>query len=130
MLIAAHHLAQGLGRRREHWDHNLICLGDFNIDRRGGALWQAFTSTGLTVPEQIDRPRVIAGKPLDHYYDQVAWFTEDDGGAKPLLSLRHKGRAGMRERELSQGSHRGACLGREAIAAAPAARTIASGAKR
>ena len=68
------------------WDQNLICLGDFNIDRRGGTLWNAFTSTGLTVPEQIDRPRVIAGKPLDHYYDQIAWFTADLEGTEPLLS--------------------------------------------
>jgi endonuclease/exonuclease/phosphatase family metal-dependent hydrolase len=77
------------------WDQNLICLGDFNIDRRGGQLWNAFTSTGLTVPEQIDRPRVIAGKPLDHYYDQIAWFTADDAGTEPLLSLRYTDRAGM-----------------------------------
>jgi endonuclease/exonuclease/phosphatase family metal-dependent hydrolase len=77
------------------WDQNLICLGDFNIDRRGGQLWNAFTSTGLTVPEQIDRPRVIAGKPLDHYYDQIAWFTADDAGTEPLLSLRYTGHAGL-----------------------------------
>jgi hypothetical protein len=63
---------------RDTWDTNLICLGDFNIDRRGRQLWQAFTSTGLTVPEQIDRPRMVAGESLDHYYDPIAWFTSDD----------------------------------------------------
>jgi hypothetical protein len=47
------------------------------------------------VPEQIDRPRLIAGKPLDHYYDQIAWFTSDDAGTKPLLSLRYTEQAGM-----------------------------------
>jgi hypothetical protein len=78
------------------WDQNLICLGDFNIDRRGGALWNAFTSTGLTVPEQIDRPRVIAGEPLDHYYDQIAWLTADAEGTEPLLSLRYTEQAGAR----------------------------------
>ena len=31
------------------WHHNLIALGDFNIDRRDDPLWQAFTSTGLHV---------------------------------------------------------------------------------
>ena len=82
-------------RDPDSWDQNLICLGDFNIDRRGSTLWQAFTSTGLTVPEQIDRPRVIAGKPLEHYYDQIAWFTSDDAGTKPLLSLRYSEQAGM-----------------------------------
>ena len=77
------------------WDQNLICFGDFNIDRSGGTLWNACTSTGLTVPEQIDRPRVIAGKPLDHYYDQIAWFTADMEGTEPLLSLGYTDRAGM-----------------------------------
>jgi endonuclease/exonuclease/phosphatase family metal-dependent hydrolase len=79
----------------DSWDQNLICLGDFNIDRRGSGLWQAFTSTGLTVPEQIDQPRVIAGRPLDHYYDQIAWFTGDDAGTRALLSVDYSDRAGM-----------------------------------
>jgi endonuclease/exonuclease/phosphatase family metal-dependent hydrolase len=76
------------------WDHNVICMGDFNIDRRGGMLWQAFTSTGLTVPEQIDRPRVVAGEPLDHYYDQIAWFTTGED-TEPLLSLDYTDHAGL-----------------------------------
>ena len=82
-------------RDPDTWDQNLICLGDFNIDRRGSSLWQAFTSTGLTVPEQIDRPRVIGGEPLEGYYDQIAWFTADDAGTKPLLSLEYTGEAGQ-----------------------------------
>ena len=78
-----------------NWDQNLICLGDFNIDRKDGALWQAFTSTGLTVPEQIASPRRIGGKPLEGFYDQIAWFTEDKAGEHPLLSLNFTGRAEM-----------------------------------
>jgi hypothetical protein len=85
------------------WDANLICLGDFNIDRRGSHLWQAFTSTGLTVPEQIDRPRMVAGEPLDHYYDQIAWFTSDAVGTQPLLSL---DLGLLRVREPGVGKHR------------------------
>ena len=88
------HLAQGLGPRPRQ-------LGpEPDLPRRlqhrppRQPLWQAFTSTGLTVPEQIDRPRLIAGKPLDHYYDQIAWFTADDAGTKPLLSLRYTEQAG------------------------------------
>jgi endonuclease/exonuclease/phosphatase family metal-dependent hydrolase len=77
------------------WDQNLICLGDFNIDRHEGALWQAFTSTGLTVPEPIARPRVIGGKPLKGFYDQIAWFTEDRAAERPLLSLTFTGEAEM-----------------------------------
>lgn len=41
-------------RRSNRWHQNLIALGDFNIDRRDDALWEAFTSTGLTVPEDLN----------------------------------------------------------------------------
>ena len=82
-------------RDENSWDHNLICLGDFNIDRNGGALWQAFTSTGLTTPEEIARPRVIGGKPLTGFYDQIAWFTANKDGTDPLLSLDYTDHAGQ-----------------------------------
>jgi endonuclease/exonuclease/phosphatase family metal-dependent hydrolase len=78
-----------------NWDQNLICLGDFNIDRQGGALWDAFTSTGLTTPEPIAKPRVIGGKPLEGFYDQISWFVDEKDDKKPLLSLAFTGRAGM-----------------------------------
>jgi len=66
------------------WHHNLIALGDFNIDREGDLLWQAFTSTGLTVPADLNRiQRSIFADPnhpaLDKYYDQIAWFESDSG---------------------------------------------------
>jgi endonuclease/exonuclease/phosphatase family metal-dependent hydrolase len=80
------------------WDQNLICLGDFNIDRCGSALWQAFTPTNLTVPEALESPhRLVGGNPLEHFYDQIAWFTEEKDGSKPLLSLRYTGNGGMFE---------------------------------
>jgi endonuclease/exonuclease/phosphatase family metal-dependent hydrolase len=74
-------------------DHNLIALGDFNVDRRGNPLYEAFTSTGLHVPEDLqDVPRTIFTDPekLDtaHFYDQIAWFTED--GKRPALSLEYR----------------------------------------
>ncbi len=77
------------------WDQNLICLGDFNINLREGPLWDAFTSTGLTVPEEIASPRTIGGKPLKGFYDQIAWFVDEKDGKKPLLSLDYNGRAAM-----------------------------------
>ncbi len=83
-------------RDPDTWDQNLICLGDFNIDRSGSTLWQAFTSTGLTVPDELQSPnRQVGGTPLEHFYDQIAWFTEEKDGSKPLLSLRYTDRAGM-----------------------------------
>ena len=74
------------------WDHNLIALGDFNIDRRGDALHDAFVSTGLDIPEDLQEvPRTIFDDPerphLDKFYDQIAWFTGRNG--LPALSLRY-----------------------------------------
>ena len=56
-----------------------MVLGDFNIDRRGDALWQAFTRTGLTVPPALHEVRrsifADAGQPAQgKFYDQIAWF--------------------------------------------------------
>ena len=70
--------------RSNKWHHNLIALGDFNIDREGDLLWQAFTSTGLTVPDDLNSvQRSIFADPdhpaLDKYYDQIAWFQSDSG---------------------------------------------------
>jgi endonuclease/exonuclease/phosphatase family metal-dependent hydrolase len=75
------------------WDHNLIALGDFNIDRRGDERYEAFTSTGLTVPDDLHRvPRTLWSDPeephLDKFYDQIAWFTAD--GDRPALSLDYR----------------------------------------
>jgi endonuclease/exonuclease/phosphatase family metal-dependent hydrolase len=72
------------------WDHNLIALGDFNIDRHGDELYDAFTATGLHIPQDLHRvPRTIFADPekpeLDKFYDQIAWFTENSG--VPALSL-------------------------------------------
>ena len=80
-------------RRERQWGHNLLALGDFNIDRRGDALFQAFTSTGLTPPDQLnDVPRTIFQQEAGHFYDQIAWFTGAHG--VPQLSMSFTGRAG------------------------------------
>ncbi len=36
------------------WNQNLITLGDFNIDRRGDPLFDAFTSTGLRPAPELN----------------------------------------------------------------------------
>jgi endonuclease/exonuclease/phosphatase family metal-dependent hydrolase len=80
---------------REHeWGHNLLALGDFNIDRRGDPLHQAFTSTGLTAPDALNAtPRTIFdGSDAGHFYDQIAWFTGSND--VPALSLEFTGAAG------------------------------------
>jgi len=73
--------------RLNRWHQNFLVLGDFNIDRQGDALWDAFTSTGLTVPAELHEVRRsifdVTADPLDKYYDQIAWF-EAGSGTKQL----------------------------------------------
>lgn len=76
--------------RSSAWSHNLIALGDFNIDRQHDDLWQAFTSTGLNVPAELNAaPRSIFADPnsptTDKFYDQIAWF--ENAAGVPRLSI-------------------------------------------
>ncbi|MFJ6636964.1 endonuclease/exonuclease/phosphatase family protein [Streptomyces sp. NPDC091376] len=70
------------------WNHNLIALGDFNIDRADDPLFEAFTSTGLVpAPQLTGLPRTVfddAG--AEHFYDQIAWFTKGQKH-RPVLTL-------------------------------------------
>ena len=82
----------GWARDANGWDHNLIALGDFNIDRRGDALHDAFVSTGLDIPADLqDVPRTVFSDPdnphLHKFYDQIAWFTGRN--SLPALSLQY-----------------------------------------
>lgn len=75
------------------WDHSIIALGDFNIDRKGDKLYEAFTSTGLSSPPEMDKiPRSIysvAGQAdKEKFYDQMAWFKDIDGS--DALSIKYK----------------------------------------
>ncbi len=80
-------------KREKSWGHNLIALGDFNIDRAGDANYQAFTSTGLRPPAGLNGvPRTIFAGAGEHFYDQIAWFT--GSGGVPVLSLDYSGRSG------------------------------------
>ncbi|MEX2586751.1 MAG: endonuclease/exonuclease/phosphatase family protein [Actinomycetota bacterium] len=75
------------------WHHNLIALGDFNIDRRDDPAYQAFTSTGLQTPPALNEaPRTIFAGDKGHFYDQIAWFGA--GGKNPALTLGFDGNAG------------------------------------
>jgi hypothetical protein len=89
-------IAQWLGnmaRDVNSYDQNLICLGDFNIDRAGDPNYEAFIATGLRIPDKLNGlPRTIFESGKDNFFDQIAWFTSD-GGA-PALSLRYSGEAG------------------------------------
>ena len=68
-------------------DHNLIALGDCNIDRVGDALFEAFTSANLTPAPQLEGlPRTIFEPGAEHFYDQIAWFSQGQK-QRPVLRL-------------------------------------------
>lgn len=81
------------------WGTNLLALGDFNIDRQGDPLYQAFTSTGLrpapglsVVPRTIfDDPDPAAPPDHRHFYDQIAWFTGEQGSPELGMAYRNAG---------------------------------------
>ncbi len=68
-------------------------IRDLSNDRQDDPLYQAFTSTGLRPPGQLNFvPRTIFDDPDPqappnhrHFYDQIAWFSE--AGATPALSM-------------------------------------------
>jgi len=81
--------------RTEDYNQNLICLGDFNIDRQDDPNFKALTSTGLQPPAELQGlSRTITDTPGQmHYYDQIAWFTEK-GRAQLTLQYEGAGHAG------------------------------------
>jgi endonuclease/exonuclease/phosphatase family metal-dependent hydrolase len=80
-------------RDKDAWDHNLITLGDFNIEREDSVFHRAFTSTGLFIPPDLRTARRSifdgATKAGLAVYDQIAWF-EGVKRARPL-TLRYAG---------------------------------------
>ena len=77
----------GWAEQEQDWNHNVIALGDFNINGIDDDLYKAFTSTGLEPPPGLAQlPRTIFDKPKKrHSYDQIAWF--NDAAKGPLLTL-------------------------------------------
>lgn len=63
------------------YGHNMIALGDFNVDREGDEMYDALIAHGLAIPDVVrDVPRSIfdsSSDPEKKYYDQIAWFTGD-----------------------------------------------------
>jgi endonuclease/exonuclease/phosphatase family metal-dependent hydrolase len=84
--------------RRNDWNVNLLVLGDFNLDRLGNPLFDAFVATGLWPPAELnDIPRTIFDNDKNkHFYDQIAWFTdvEADPPVDLLTEMAYTGRAG------------------------------------
>lgn len=64
--------------RPQDWNHNLLVLGDFNLDRMDDPLFDAFASTGLWPPTELNHvPRTIFDNDKSrHFYDQIAWFSD------------------------------------------------------
>ncbi len=68
------------------FDQSLIVLGDFNIDRKGDPRYQAFISTGLTVPESLQELQRTVYDQHTKYYTQIAWF--ENHHSIPQLSIK------------------------------------------
>jgi hypothetical protein len=73
--------------RPKDWNRNLLVLGDFNLDRIHDPLYQAFVSTGLWPPPELNLvPRTIFDNDRNHHhYDQIAWFTDTSVPSCPPL---------------------------------------------
>lgn len=67
--------------RPDDWNTNLLVLGDFNLDRLDNPLYEAFVSTGLYPPAELNTvPRTIFDNAkTQHFYDQIAWFSTPTG---------------------------------------------------
>ncbi|MCB9302631.1 MAG: endonuclease/exonuclease/phosphatase family protein [Lewinellaceae bacterium] len=71
-------------KRSNRFHHNLLTLGDFNIDRQGSDGYEIFTAAGLQVPDVLmNLPRTVFDDPGDpdddKFYDQIAWFNTGRG---------------------------------------------------
>lgn len=78
---------RGWADRPNDWNRNLLVLGDFNLDRIDDPLYDAFLSTGLWPPAELnDVPRTIFDNDKDHHqYDQIAWFSDPTQPSAPSL---------------------------------------------
>jgi endonuclease/exonuclease/phosphatase family metal-dependent hydrolase len=89
---------RGWADRPDDWNRNLLVLGDFNLDRMDDPLFEAFLSTGLWPPAELnDVPRTIFDDDKDHHqYDQIAWFSDPTQPDAPSLleGLTYTGRGG------------------------------------
>ena len=98
-LAGIAHWLRRWSRRGDAWGTNLIALGDFNIDRQGDPLYDAFASTGLRPPDPLNFvPRTVFDDPdpgaapdRRHFYDQIAWFTRSDGTPRLSMGYRNAG---------------------------------------
>lgn len=69
------------------FDQSLLVLGDFNIDRKNDERYQAFVSTGLKVPEDLNDIRRTIYDDSTKFYDQIAWFENDQNVSQ--LSIKY-----------------------------------------
>jgi endonuclease/exonuclease/phosphatase family metal-dependent hydrolase len=67
------------------FDQSLILLGDFNIDRKGDPRYEAFVSSGLSVPKDLWNVRRTLIDNQTKFYSQIAWF--ENQNKVPQLSI-------------------------------------------
>lgn len=71
----------------QSFDQSLILLGDFNIDRKGDPRYEAFVSSGLSVPKDLWNIRRTLIDNQTKFYSQIAWF--ENQNKVPQLSIHY-----------------------------------------
>lgn len=75
---------KGWAAEMNSWNHSMITLGDFNLERGDDPTLQAFLSTGLHIPPDLDPHARTIFKKSTTYYDQISWFKDN-------ISLQYNG---------------------------------------
>jgi len=77
-------------KKLKKWNQSLIILGDFNIERKGDAAYNAFVSKNLFIPEGIRdlRSTIFKEKKL---YDQIAWYKNSKSKSQISLDYQRGG---------------------------------------
>ena len=77
-------------KQLKRWGQSLITLGDFNIELKHDIAYDAFVSTGLFVPDDLQGiSRTIFNKVT--FYDQIAWFKNSRNQSQITLDYRRGG---------------------------------------
>jgi endonuclease/exonuclease/phosphatase family metal-dependent hydrolase len=73
-------------KKLNRWNHSLIALGDFNIERLDDDAYKAFVSKNLFIPEDIRAIPKTIFKELK-FYDQIGWYKNSQ--AESQISLNY-----------------------------------------
>lgn len=72
-------------KKLNKWNQSLIILGDFNIERKGDAAYNAFVSKNMFIPKEIEElPSTLFKK--RKLYDQIGWYKNSKSKSQITLN--------------------------------------------